>query len=165
MGSESAIFLQIRAQFAKKGSICTDFVAPPGIRILFESLLEREAFLMEEKKILRPRGLSLIPHLSLLVSSLIKRIDSIIISLMKDKGAEPFKYVRLDFTSFVYIPQAGRLSRYPPEASFENVLQSLQIISPGITMEVLRFPRDLVRFRNGTVSLKEDRTPLIQIPD
>lgn len=130
------------------------------LRIL-ESLVNREEIL--DQTHIRTEGLSLISPLSVLISSLVKNIDHICINLLENKCPK-FCYARYDFNIFVCIPQG--LEKYPTaydDLFYDDILQSVEVLSLGISMEVCRPGNDPVNFRNGSISLDEQNNPKLAL--
>ena len=134
------------------------------VRIL-ESLIDREVVLDQTQ--ISPKGLSLIPPLSVLISSLVHRFDGIFIPLLKSKCRPKFYYARYDFNIFVCITQG--LEKSPTaydDLFFDDIRESIEVHLScyyGISLEVCRPGQDPVNFRNGSIYLDNENNPRVSI--
>lgn len=137
-------------------------MADRSILRILESLVDRKC--LKDQTRISPRGLSFMPFLSLLVSSLVKKVDYLFSSLVKDKCPTPFCYARFDYTIFVCIPEGKAKDPTALEYLFENsILWNVRLISSGISMEVCRPGEGPVHFRNGIISLDHEKNPHLSI--
>ena len=136
--------------------------ADPSILRIIESLIKRKCLF--DRTFIRPRGLSYIPFISLLVSSWVKKVDYLFSSVVLDNCPTPFYYARLDFTIFVCIPEGHKTDPAALDKLFYyKILRNVRVISSGISMMVCRPGEDPVIFREGSLSFDHDNKPQVSI--
>lgn len=104
------------------------------------------------------------PYISLLISSLVKKVDYLISSVVQDNCPSPFFYARLDFTIFVCIPEGNETDKAALVDLFQNFIwRNVRIISAGISMKVCRPGEGPVHFREGTLHFDNAHIPNVSI--